>query len=64
MLTRTLAEKGRLLLLPKPVPKKDKPILKTLHNQPGTPPTKTSTANQNHRRPKRQPKTLKPILAT
>ncbi|MDP1624190.1 MAG: hypothetical protein Q8L64_00320, partial [bacterium] len=26
---RTLAEKGRLLLLPKPVPKKDKPILKT-----------------------------------
>jgi hypothetical protein len=27
MLTRTLAEKGRLL--PKPVPKKDKPILKT-----------------------------------
>jgi hypothetical protein len=46
------------------VPKKDKPILKTLHNQPGTPPTKTSTTNQNHRRPKRKPKTLKPILAT
>ena len=29
MLTRTLAEKGWLLLLPKPMPKKEKPILKT-----------------------------------
>jgi hypothetical protein len=29
MLTRTLVEKGQLLLLPKPLPRKEKPVLKT-----------------------------------
>jgi len=32
MLTRTLAEKGRLLLLPKLTLKRDKPILETLQS--------------------------------
>jgi hypothetical protein len=31
-LTETLAEKERLLLLPKPLPRKDKPIMKTYKN--------------------------------
>ena len=44
--------------------KKDKPILETLQSQLKPLPIKTDTANQNHRRPKRKPKTLKPILAT
>jgi len=34
MLTKTLAKKVRLLLLPKPLPRKNKPILKTYVNQP------------------------------
>ena len=46
------------------MPKKDKPILRTMQNQPGTPPAKTDMTNQNHRQPKRPPKTLKPISAT
>jgi hypothetical protein len=49
MLTRTLAEKGRLLLLPKPLPRKDKPILKTYGNRPRTKPKPRNKANQNHR---------------
>jgi len=44
--------------------KKDNPILRTTQNQPGTQPTKTDMTNQNHRQPKRPPKTLKPISAT
>ena len=35
-----------------------------LHNRPGTKPKPRSTVNQNHRKPKRKPKTLKPISAT
>jgi hypothetical protein len=35
-----------------------------LQSQPGTPPVETDTANQNRRRPKRKPKTLKPISET
>ena len=35
-----------------------------LQSQPRTPREKNDTANQNHRRPKRKRKTLKPILAT
>jgi len=52
MLTKTLAEKGRLLLLPKPLPRKDKPILETYkanHKQSRSHKTKPikTTANQN-----------------
>jgi len=64
MLTRTLAEKGRLLLLTKPLPRKDKPILKTLQSEPRTKSKPRNKANQNCRKLKRQLKTLKPILAT
>jgi len=46
------------------MPKKDNPILRTTQNQPETQPTKTDTTHQNHRQPKRKPKTLKPISAT
>jgi hypothetical protein len=63
-LTRTLAEKGRLLLLPKLRLKRDKPILETLQSQPQTKPKPRNKANQNHRQPKRKPKTLKLISAT
>ena len=35
-----------------------------LQSQPRTPREKNDTANQNHRRPKRKPKTFKPISAT
>ena len=35
-----------------------------LPNQPRTKPKPRNKANQNHRRPKRKRKTLKPILAT
>jgi len=64
MLTKTLAEKRRFVFLPKPLPRKDKPILKTLQSQPRTKPKPRNKANQNHCEPKRKPKTLKPILAT
>jgi hypothetical protein len=42
-LTKTLAEKVRLLLLPKLLPRKDEPILETLQSQPGTPLIKKTT---------------------
>jgi hypothetical protein len=58
-----LAEKGRLVFLPKPVLKKDKPILKTMQSQPRTKPKPRNKTNQNHRRPKRERKTLNLILA-
>ena len=64
MRTKTLAEKGRFVFLPKPMPKKDEPILKTLQSQPGTKLKPRNKANQNHRKPKRKPKTLKPISTT
>ena len=64
LLTKTLAEKIWLLLLPKPLPRKDKPILKTLQSQSRTRPKPQNKANQNHCKPKRKPETLKPILAT
>ena len=64
MLTRTLAEEGRLLFLTEPLPRKDKPILKTLRSEPWTKPKPRNKANQNHRKPKRKPETMKPILAT
>jgi hypothetical protein len=35
-----------------------------LHNRPGTKPKPRNKANQNHRKPNRKPKTLKPVLAT
>ena len=63
-LTETLAEKMRLLLLPKPLPRKDKPILETLQSQPRTKPEPRNKTNQNLRWPKPKPKILKPILAT
>jgi hypothetical protein len=44
--------------------RKDKPIFETLQNQPRTKPKPRNKANQNHRKPKRKLKTLKPILAT
>jgi hypothetical protein len=50
MLTRTLAEKGRLLLLPKPLPRKDNPILKTYeanHEQSRSRKTKPIKTNAN-----------------
>jgi hypothetical protein len=52
MLTRTLAEEGRLLFLPKPLLKQDKPILKTYkanHEQSRSHETKPikTTADQN-----------------
>jgi len=53
MLTRTLAEKGRFVFLPKPLPRKNKPILKTYDNQPRTKPKPRNKANQNHCKPKR-----------
>jgi hypothetical protein len=46
------------------MPKKDKPILKTYKANHEHREKKTDTANQNHRRPKRKPKTLKPISET
>jgi hypothetical protein len=46
------------------MPKKDEPILKTLQNQPRTKPKPRNKANQNPRKPKNKPKTLKPISAT
>jgi len=46
------------------MPKKDEPILKTLQSQPGTKLKPRNKANQNHRKPKREPKTLKPVLTT
>jgi hypothetical protein len=58
------AEKRQTLLLPKPLPRKDKPILKTLQSQPRTKPKPRNKANQNHCKPKHKLKTLKPILAT
>ena len=64
MLTKMPAEKLRLLLLPKPLPRKDKPILKTYDDQPRTKPKLRNKANQNHCQPKRQWKTLNLILAT
>jgi len=63
-LTKALAEKVWLLLLPKPLPRKDKPVLETLQSQPWTKPKPWNKANQNHCNPKRKRKTLKPILAT
>jgi len=59
-----LAEKGRLLLLPKLTLKRDKPILETLQSQPQTKPKPRNKANQNHREPKHRPKTLKQISET
>jgi len=64
MLTETLAKKVWLLLLPKPLQRKDKPILKTLQSQPRTKPKPRNEANQNHCKPKRELKILKPVLAT
>jgi hypothetical protein len=46
MLTEPLAEKVRLLLLPKLSPRKDKPILETLQSQPRTLLIKTDLTNQ------------------
>ena len=43
---------------------KRKADFENLQSQPWTKPKPRNTANQNHRRPKRNPKTLKPILAT
>ena len=57
-------EKRRFVFLPKPLPRKGKPILKTYDNQPWIKLKPRNKANQNHCEPKRKPKTLKPILAT
>jgi len=46
------------------LPRKDNPILKTYSNRPRTKPKPRNKANQNHPKPKRQLKTLKPISAT
>jgi hypothetical protein len=58
MLTKTLAEKVRLLLLPKLTWRKDKPILETYGNQPRIKPKPRNKANQNQREPKHQQKNL------
>jgi hypothetical protein len=50
-LTRTFAEKRQA-------------NFENLQNQPRTKSKPRNKANQNHRRPKRKPKTLKPISAT
>jgi len=47
MRTEMLAEKRRLLLLPKLTLKRDKPILETLQSQPRTKPKLRNKANQN-----------------
>ena len=48
MLTKTLAKKRRFVFLPKPMPKKDKPILKTYK------------ANHEHRKKKKRHSQSKP----
>jgi|CXWL01.1.fsa_nt_gi hypothetical protein len=52
MRTKTLAEKGRFVFLPKPMPKKDKPILKTYK------------ANHKHREKKRHSQSKPPQTET
>jgi hypothetical protein len=44
--------------------KKRQADFENLQSQPETKPKPQNKANQNHRKPKRKPKTLKPILAT
>jgi hypothetical protein len=44
------------------MPRKDKPILETYASKPRTKPKQRNKANQNHYKPKRKLKTLKPIF--
>ncbi|KAF0209726.1 MAG: hypothetical protein FD178_3761 [Ignavibacteria bacterium] len=57
-------EVNNLCSLTRAFAKKRQADFENLPSQPRTKPKPQNKANQNHRRPKREPKTLKPVLAT